>query len=182
MLAGHLRPASGFVQAAEELEGHPCPHQTRTQLQERKPGHPTWHPSVWLVIALQNLCNCEKPHGGRHWWQHLHDPRALQLPVGKCNLPHYLHCVYCSLRCETGCSLRNRLNGHQHAIKEKEDTPMGLHFQGKHSVRVSVLASAPNDTTQRRIMEGAWIEQLSSPASPWHLINRDRGIDALTLD
>ena len=83
---------------------------------------------------------------------------------------------------ETGCSLRDRLNGHRHAIKEKEDTPVGLHFQGQHSVRVSVLASAPNDTTQRRLMERAWIEQLSSPASPWHLINRDRGIDALTMD
>ena len=97
-LEGHLRPASGFVQVAEELEGHPCLHQTRTQLQVRKPGHPTRHLSVWLVIALQNLCNCEKPRGGHHRWQHVHDPRALQLPVGKCNLPHYLHCVYCGLR------------------------------------------------------------------------------------
>ena len=83
---------------------------------------------------------------------------------------------------ETGCSLRDRLNGERHAVKEKEDTPVGLHFQGKHSVRVSVLASASNDTTKRRLMERAWIEQLLSPASQWHLINRDRGTDALTLD
>ena len=83
---------------------------------------------------------------------------------------------------ETGCSLRKRLNGHRHAIKEKEDTPVGLQFQGKHSVRVSVLASAPNDTTQPHLKEKVWIEQLSQPASPRHLINRDRGIDALTLD
>ena len=118
-LEGHLQPASGFVQAAEKREGHPCPHQTRTQLQERKPGHPTWHPSVWLVITLQNLCNCEKPYGGHHRWQHVRDPWALQLPVGKCNLPHYLHCVYCGLHRWDSCSLRDRLNGHRHAIKEK---------------------------------------------------------------
>ena len=60
---------------------------------------------------------------------------------------------------------------HRWACTSKENT-----------VRVSVLASAPNDTTQPRLMERAWIVQLSSPASPWHLINRDRGIDALTLD
>ena len=83
--------------------------------------------------------------------------------------------MYCGLRQRDRLrSLRERLNGHRHVIKEKEDTPVGLHFQGKHSVRVSVLASAPNDTTQRRLMEKVWIEQLSSLTSPWHLINRDR--------
>ena len=35
---------------------------------------------------------------------------------------------------------------------------------------------------QRCIMENAWIQRLSSPASPWRLVNRDQGDDALTLD
>ena len=49
-------------------------------------------------------------------------------------------------------------------MKEKEETPVGLHFQGKHSVRVSVLASAPNYTTQRRLMEKVWTRRFRPPS------------------
>ena len=67
-------------------------------------------------------------------------------------------------------------------MKNNEDTPVDQHFKGNYSARVSVLVSTPEDTVQRRVMERAWIKRLSRQSSPWQLINRDTGIDVLTLD
>ena len=153
-----------------------------TQLQERKPGtqpdtYPCGSSSRCKTCAIvKNLTVVIT--GGNTYTIRWH------FNCQSVSVIYLITCTVCTVAYvgKTGCSLRERLNGHRHAIKEKEDTPVGLHFQEKHPVRVSVLASAPNDTTQRRLMEKVWIEQLSSPASPWHLINRDRSIDALTLD
>ena len=82
----------------------------------------------------------------------------------------------------TGCTLRERMNGHRWAIKNGEDTPVADHFKEEHSVCVGVLTSTPGEVIQRRLMERARIRHLSGKGSPWTLINRDAGIDVELLD
>ena len=100
------------------------------------------------------------------------------------NIVYLLTCTTCRAAYvgETGCALRDRMNHHRCDMKNNEDTPVAQHFKGNHSARDSVLVSTPEDTVQRRVMERAWIKRLSRQSSPWQLINRDTGIDVLTLD
>ena len=81
---------------------------------------------------------------------------------------------------ETGCKLRELLNHHRSNIRNNDDTPVAEHFRGQHALRVTVLSAAPEDVVQRRLIEKMWIERLKD--TTWHVINRDNGIDALTLD
>ena len=54
---------------------------------------------------------------------------------------------------ETGCSLRERMNGHRFSIKNKTNTPVGMHFSTEgHNPRVSVIQKAPPDILQRRLL------------------------------
>ena len=58
-----------------------------------------------------------------------------------------------------------------------------LHLGFLHGwVPAGVLQSAPSDTLQRRLIEQHWSKRLSQPHSLLQLINRDDGIDALSLD
>ena len=100
------------------------------------------------------------------------------------NVVYLLTCTACQAAYvgETGCTLRERMNGHRSAIKNGEDTPVADHFKEEHSVRVSVLTSTPEEVIQRHLMERAWIRRLSGKGSPWTLINRDAGIDDELLD
>ena len=100
------------------------------------------------------------------------------------NVVYPLTCTACQAAYvgETGCTLRERMNGHRSAINNDEDTPVADHFKEEHSVRVSVLTSTPEEVIQRRLMERAWIRCLSGEGSPWTLINRDAGIDVELLD
>ena len=72
------------------------------------------------------------------------------------------------------------MNGHRSAIKNGEDTPVAEHKE-KHSARVSVLTSTPEEVIERRLVERVWIRRLSGEGSPWTLINRDAGIDVELL-
>ena len=83
---------------------------------------------------------------------------------------------------ETGCPLQERMNQHRFSVNHEEDTPVSEHFQDGHQPMVSVLQSAPSDTLQRCLIEQRWIKRLSQPHSLLRLINRDGGIDALSLD
>ena len=100
------------------------------------------------------------------------------------NVVYLLTCTACQAAYvgETGCTLRERMNGHRSAIKNGEDTPVADHFKEEHSARVSVLTSTPEEVVQRRLMERAWKRRLSSEGSPWTLINRNAGIDVEPLD
>ena len=100
------------------------------------------------------------------------------------NVVYLLTCTACQAAYveETGCTVRERMNGRRSRIKNGEDTPVADHFKEEHSVRVSVLTSTPEKVIQRRLMERAWIRRLSGEDSPWTLINRDAGIDVETLD
>ena len=100
------------------------------------------------------------------------------------NVVYLLTCTACQVAYvgETGCTLRERMNGHRSAIKNSEDTPVADHFKEEHSVRVSVLTSTPEEVVQRRLMERVWIRRLSGEGSPWTLINRDAGVDVELLD
>ena len=80
----------------------------------------------------------------------------------------------------TGCKLREQLNHHRSNIRNNDYTPVAEHFRGQHALRVTVLTAAPEDVLQRRLIENMWIERLKD--TTWHLINRDDGIDSLTLD
>ena len=59
------------------------------------------------------------------------------------NVVYLLTCTACQAAYvgETGCTLRERMNGHRSAIKNGEDTPVADHFKEEHSARVSVLTS-----------------------------------------
>ena len=100
------------------------------------------------------------------------------------NVVYLLTCTACQAAYvgETGCTLRERMNGHRSAIKNGEDTPVADHFKEEHSVRVSVLTSTPEEVVQRSLIERAWIRRLSGEGSPWTLINRDAGIYVEPLD
>ena len=82
---------------------------------------------------------------------------------------------------ETGCSLRERMNGHRFSIKNKTNTPVGMHFSTEgHNPRVSVIQKAPQDILQRRLLEKSWIDRLKK--SPGKLLlNRDDGLDIRVL-
>ena len=77
---------------------------------------------------------------------------------------------------EMGCTLRERMNGHRSSIKNKEDTPVAVHFTHRdHSWRVTVLERAPTDTVQRRLLENLWINMLRL----FTVLNRDDGLGIL---
>ena len=57
---------------------------------------------------------------------------------------------------------------------------MAEHFRGQHAMRVTILSAVHEDVLQRHLIKKMWIRRLTD--STWHLINRDNGIDALTLD
>ena len=83
---------------------------------------------------------------------------------------------------ETGCPLRTRMMQHRAAIKNAEDTPVGVHFnQQGHEPRVRVLDSAPTNVIQRRILEAKWIRHFKQQPMVT-LLNRDDGADILALD
>ena len=79
---------------------------------------------------------------------------------------------------ETGCTLRERMNGHRSSIKNNEDTPVAVHFTHRdHSWRVTVLERAPTGIVQRQLLEKLWINRLrgsqlftvQNPQRwPWH--------------
>ena len=100
------------------------------------------------------------------------------------NVVYLLTCTACQAAYVgvTGCTLRERKNGHRSAINNSEDTPVAEHFKEENSVRVSVLTSTPEEVIQRRLVERARIRRLSGEGSPWTLINRDAGIDVELLD
>ena len=55
---------------------------------------------------------------------------------------------------ETGCTLRERMNGHRSSIKNNEDTTVAVHFTHRdHSWRVTVLERAPTDIMQRQLLK-----------------------------
>ena len=82
---------------------------------------------------------------------------------------------------ETGQKLRERMNGHRADIKNKNNTPVGLHFNAKgHEPRISGLQKTAQDTTARRIREKKWIKLLKSCRAD-KCMNRDSGIDFLIL-
>ena len=84
-------------------------------------------------------------------------PRRREVIKGKftcalTNVVYLLTCTACQTAYvgEAGCTLRERMNGHQSAIKNGKDTPVADHFKEEHSVRVSVLTSTPEEVVQRR--------------------------------
>ena len=82
---------------------------------------------------------------------------------------------------ETGCTLRERMNGHRFAVKNKTDTPVAHHFStSEHSLKISVLQAAPTAVVQRRLLEKLWIERIEQSAQ-YRLLNRDEGLDIRTL-
>ena len=81
---------------------------------------------------------------------------------------------------ERGCLLRERLTQHRYAVLHQQDTPAAEHFSKAHTMQVSALELAPEDALQRRLLEKKWIKRFRT--SPAHnVINRDGGVDALTL-
>ena len=77
--------------------------------------------------------------------------------------------------------LRERMNGHRADIKNKNNTPVGLHFNAKgHEPRISGLQKTAQDTTARRVREKKWIKLLES-CKTYKCMNRDSGIDFLIL-
>ena len=82
---------------------------------------------------------------------------------------------------ETGCTVRERMNGHRSSIKNNEDTPVAVHFTHRdHSWRVTVLERAPTDIVQCRLLEKLWINRLRG--SRWFtVLNRDDGLGILVL-
>ena len=82
---------------------------------------------------------------------------------------------------ETGQKLRERLNGHRADIRNKADTPVGVHFgMSDHHLRVSGLEGTSSDTRSRRLRERAWI-RFFQQSNVFTCMNRDNGLDILTL-
>ena len=143
-LEGHLRPASGFVQAGKNLRDilvhTKLARNCKSGNQGTQPGtYPCGSSSRCKTCAfVKNLT--EVITGGKTYTIRGH------FNCQSVSAIYLILLALCVLRPtsarQASCSLRERLNGHRHVIKEKENTPVGLHFQGKHSVRVSVLASA----------------------------------------
>ena len=69
---------------------------------------------------------------------------------------------------------------HQYAVRHQQDTPVAEHFSRGHTMQVSVLELALEDALQCRLLEKKWIKRFRTlPAH--NVINRDDGVDALTL-
>ena len=82
---------------------------------------------------------------------------------------------------ETGQKLQERLNGHRADIRNKADTPVGVHFgMSDHHLRVSGLERTSSDTRSRRLRERAWI-RFFQKSNVFTCMNRDNGLDILTL-
>ena len=82
---------------------------------------------------------------------------------------------------ETGQKLRERLNGHRADIRNKADTPVGVHFgMSDHHLRVSGPEGTSSDTRSRRLRERAWI-RFFQKSNVFTCMNRDNGLDILTL-
>ena len=82
---------------------------------------------------------------------------------------------------ESSCTLRERMNGHRFAVKNKTDTPVAQHFStSQHSLKISVLQAAPTAVVQRRLREKLWIERIEE-SPQYRLLNRDEGLDIRTL-
>ena len=73
------------------------------------------------------------------------------------------------------------MNGHPFSMKNKTNTPVGMHFSTEgHNPRVSVIQKAPQDILQRRLLEKCLIDRLKK--SPGKLLlNRDDGPDIRVL-
>ena len=99
------------------------------------------------------------------------------------SLVYVITCSKCNSVCvgETGQKLRERMNGHRADIKNKNNTPVGLHFNAKgHEPRISGLQKTAQDTTARRVREKKWIKLLES-CKTYKCMNRDSGIYFLIL-
>ena len=82
---------------------------------------------------------------------------------------------------DTGQKLRERLNGHRADIRNKADTPVGVHFgMSDHHLHVSGLERTSSDTWSRRLWERAWICFIQK-SNVFTCMNRDNGVDILTL-
>ena len=82
---------------------------------------------------------------------------------------------------ETGQKLRERLKGHRADIRNKADTPVGVHFgMSDHHLRVSGLEGTSSGTRSRRLRECAWI-RFFQKSNVFTCMNRDNGLDILTL-
>ena len=99
------------------------------------------------------------------------------------NIVYLIRCTNCNAAYvgETGCPLRDRMNQHRSTIRNNSDTPVSHHFRNGHDLKVLAIQHAPADTLQRRILERQWIERLQREDCLLHLINRDGGIEILTL-
>ena len=72
------------------------------------------------------------------------------------NVVHAIICTACNAVYigETGCLLRERMNGHRYSSKHKQDTPVAGHFRKKdHKMAVRVFQGAQEDVTMRRNLE-----------------------------
>ena len=114
--------------------------------------------------------------------------RLLPSPQGKfsCRSAHVLYaitCTACYAVCigETGCLLRERMNGYRYSLKHKQDMPVAEHFQKKdHKMAVRVFQGAREDVTMRRKLEKKWIAQLKAD-DRFQVINRNEGADIPSL-
>ena len=119
----------------------------------------------------------------------IHLPNSTErfTPVGNfnCDSPNLVYLIRCR-RCpkiyigETGQSLRKRINGHKHSIRnENHYLPVGEHFsQTTHSLddlQVTVLKGFLPETGQRRIEEQKLIHQFNSMNNNNRGLNRDLG-------
>ena len=82
---------------------------------------------------------------------------------------------------ETGCSLRDHMNGHRSSINNGGDTPVAVPFsQSCHHMGVMVLQQAPSGVIQRRLVEKDWIARFARQDT-FVVVNRDDGLDILVL-
>ena len=96
---------------------------------------------------------------------------------------YLITCLSCSVAYvgETGQELRKRMNNHRAAIRNGEDTPVGVHFQTSgHRPKVSGLQVTKNDILMRRTVEKTWIKRLRE-STEYRCLNRDEGMDILSL-
>ena len=87
------------------------------------------------------------------------------------NLVYLITCQKCKHQYvgETGRTLRDRLNDHRSAIKNKSSTPIGIHFNKEgHSVRdlsitpIELIKDTTNSTKTRRDREQHWKTKLNT--------------------
>ena len=100
------------------------------------------------------------------------------------NVVYAIACTACNAVYigETGCLLRERVNGHRYSLKHKQDTPAADHFKKKdHRMAVCVLQGAQEDVTMHmRSLENKCIAKLKED-DRFQVINRDEGADILSL-